>query len=260
MNIFLKTFDKIQEEIGKDNFLLKEIEFIALLGSVAESEAIENYSDLDILFILKSNKYGTIKLRVLLKLKKIVIKLSSKYQIKISFLTHTFDDLINYVDVIYLKRYSLGKVIYPKGKTLAAKIDEIIRQKKATKTNEVKDLIIYNLRHVRFNLLREFVSLNKYNTNNYVRAFSRTLIDKIFNICDWCLIYDDIWYKNKRLIVSDIYKKYNKSMFLVPLKDAYDLRKRWNIISDDELESFFIKGIEFAIGLIELIIKREVKK
>ena len=259
MNIFLITLNKVLEEIKSDRILVKEIEFVALLGSVAEDEAIKKYSDLDILLLLKTNKYGTIKTTVLLKLKDITAKLSSKYKVKISLLAHTYDDFINYVDIIYLKRYSLGRVIYPKNKLLVKEIHKIIRQKRRKNTNEVKDLVIYNLRHARFNLLRKFVSLNRYNTNNYVRTFGRILIDNIFNICDWCLIYDNIWYKNKKGVVGNIYKEYNKAMFLEPLNEAYDLRKRWNEISNDKLEKFFVKGIGFVNEIIELIIKRELK-
>lgn len=210
MNIFLIVFNNCINAIKKDKIIMKQIELIALLGSVRENECIFGYSDLDILIILKSNKYGTFKKNVILQLKEIIKKNSKNHQIKISFLTHTFDDFKNYVDIEYLYHYSWGEVVYSKEKSLKKEIEFIMNSKGGF--TSIKPLMIYNLRHARFNILREYISLNSYNTSNYFKNFGWKIIDKIFEISDWVLIYDEIWSKNKQEIVFNIKKLYSNKL------------------------------------------------
>jgi len=258
--MFLKVFNDCVATIKKNKILIKQIELIALLGSVRENEAILNYSDLDILIILKSNKYGTFNKSVTPNLKRIASKFSKKSTIKISFLTHTFDDFKNYVDVEYLAHYSWGNVVYSKGKFLKKEIDEIIKNRGGLKKKATQSLMLYNLRHARFNVLREYISLNDDVIPNYDRSFAQKIVDKIFEISDWVLIYDGIWSKNKHEIVVNINKLYKNKLNTEALDAAYLMRKNWNEVSDSKLKNLMQDIIDYIINIIELTIKRSLKE
>lgn len=260
MNEFTKVLDQAVKKIKKDKVVMEQIELIALLGSVAEKEAIANYSDLDILIILKSNKLGSFKKEIIEKLKKIVADLSSNCSIKISFLTHTIDDFKNYVDLEYLTHYSWGEVVFTKNKSLKHEIKKICQKINGDFNEKIQKLMVYNLRHARFNILREYISLNQYNINNYKRVFGRKIIDKVFEISDWALIYSGIWSNNKKEIVQNIESKYGLVLNTKILDKAYNLRKQWNQLTDKELSRFFPEAIDFMIDIIEIIIKEDLKK
>jgi predicted nucleotidyltransferase len=147
MNTFEKALKDSVEEIKENKKVIDQVELIALLGSVSEKEAIDNYSDLDILIILKSNELGSFKRELIFELRGMVSDLSNKHKVKISFLTHTFDDFKNYVDLEYLNHYSWGDVIYTSDKSLKEEVEKIINIRGGLKDNEIRKLMIYNLRH-----------------------------------------------------------------------------------------------------------------
>ena len=100
--IFLKTFNQFVKKSTADRKLRQFIEIIALVGSARTKEAIDGYSDLDILLLIKCSRTGNINFGIINKLRKIMADLSKLYNVKISLLTHTFNDLKYYVDIEYL--------------------------------------------------------------------------------------------------------------------------------------------------------------
>ncbi len=205
--------NKIIFEI-KNNLILKQnIISAALLGSFKTKEAIKNYSDLDVLFILKSDRFGEIDSKAVLNLKLLVEKIK-KYGIEISFLSHSIFDFQYYVDVNYLIHYSWGHVFYGNKKQFIQLFNKIIKTKNFSDKNR-KKLVRYNISHARFNLIRKYISWTDFSTVG-LKKLMKLYIDGIVEICDWSLIYKNLFLRSKHEILE---------RFLIEYKD-------WN---DDEL-------------------------
>jgi len=252
--IFLKIFNQFIRKSTSDTILKQYIEIIALLGSARTKEAIRGYSDLDILLLIKCNRTGNINFNVINKLKKIVVDLSKLYNIRISLLTHTFNDLKYYVDPEYLIHYSWGKVVYTQGKNLGKEINKILKEKNFTK-EDFKKIMIYNIRHGRFNIIRKFVSINECNTPDYYKSFSKELIDYIFELCDWALIYKNQWPRTKKELIEQFIKSYVKVVDVNILKRANFLRNHWFKIDNESLKHFIPLAIKFITKISDFLIE-----
>ncbi|OQX71736.1 hypothetical protein B6D52_00480 [Candidatus Parcubacteria bacterium 4484_255] len=275
--IFLKTFNQFVKKSTSDRKLKQFIEIIALVGSARTEEAIDGYSDLDILLLIKCNRVGNINFDIINKLKKIAGDLSKLYNVKISLLTHTFNDLQYYVDLEYLIHYSWGRVAYTQGKNLKKEINKILKERNFTE-GDLKKLIIYNVRHGRFNIIRKFVSLNEHNTANYHKILGKELIDYIFELCEWALIYKNEWpdyifelcewaliYKNewpqtKRSLMKQFIKSHNKVVDVNILKRANFLRNQWPKTDEKALKYFMPLAMKFIAKVSAFLIKDHIKK
>lgn len=246
-----KVFCEVVRLSKNNNIISPYIKYIVLLGSVLRNEAVENYSDLDILFIIDSNKSGTVPLKVLKELKKIGDETSRGNNIELSLLPHTIFDLKEYVDFNYLIHYSWGKVVCGDKNNLKKLFKNIIIEKYSNKKR--KDLIYYNLIHARFNLLRKYISWNENNKQNYRQSIIKLFIDNIIEICDWALIYRNIFKKNKKDVIGNFIKEYSKLKYKNVAKNALKIRFKWNKqdLSKKNLDTF----LRESILLIEEIIK-----
>jgi len=257
--IFLKTFNQFVKKSTADRKLRQFIEIIALVGSARTKEAIDGYSDLDILLLIKCSRTGNINFGIINKLRKIMADLSKLYNVKISLLTHTFNDLKYYVDIEYLIHYSWGKVAYTQGKNLKKEINKILRERNFTK-EDLKKLIIYNIRHGRFNIIRKFVSLNEYNTVNYYKILGKELIDYIFELCEWALIYKNKWPQTKKSLIEQFTESYNKVANVNILKRTIFLRSQWPKTDKEALKYFMPSAIKFITKVSDFLIKDYIKK
>jgi predicted nucleotidyltransferase len=260
MNIFLDALEDSKKELFADKELLADIELITLLGSVADGDAVEVYSDLDILIMIKTNNFGTYSLDTVNKLRLIVEKLSAQHNVRISFMTFTRFDLDNWVDAEFLTHFSWGRTIYANGPDLRQISEEILKKRniKQDPQKEMRSIVISGMNHLRFDLSKKYIYKNKHNTTNYIRDFGRDFIDKMFEVCDWYLIYENIWSKNKREITENICRFLDQDDSQV-IKKAYDIRENWNFISDDELEGYFSVGIKCLLSIIESVLEKEAK-
>ena len=257
--IFLKTFNQFVKKSTSDRKLKQFIEIIALVGSARTEEAIDGYSDLDILLLIKCNRVGNINFDIINKLKKIAGDLSKLYNVKISLLTHTFNDLQYYVDLEYLIHYSWGRVAYTQGKNLKKEINKILKERNFTE-GDLKKLIIYNVRHGRFNIIRKFVSLNEHNTANYHKILGKELIDYIFELCEWALIYKNEWPQTKRSLMKQFIKSHNKVVDVNILKRANFLRNQWPKTDEKALKYFMPLAMKFIAKVSAFLIKDHIKK
>ncbi len=231
-NLFLKAFNHCLKEIKKDKELLKNIEYIGLLGSVREAEAILKYSDLDILIILKTGKNGYIDFPVIESLNKINIKISKKYKdIPISFLTHSFFDFEKYVVFDYLIHYSWADIVFGNKNTFKSRINKIISSKKPSKKN-IRGLVGEYLLHSRFNLFRKLASCKK--DKNQIKL----ILDNIIEICNYQLISNNIFLDKKRDITQEFEKEFPNIEPKGFAKKSYELRKNWN---KEKIPQNFIK-------------------
>lgn len=237
----------------KDNIL-----FTALLGSYRNGEEVYGYSDFDVLFILKSNKFGKIKNEVLIDLFNLSKRLSKKYDVKISFLTHTKFDLIEYVDIEYLTHYSWGEVFIGSQNVFDSMFYKIIKSKQISQ-KKLKDLMYYNIIHARFNIIRKYVSINNFNEKYSEFTVASILIDKIIEIVDWFFIYDNIYLKSKKDIVDE-FKKIRTGFDLTILDDILILRSKMGSGPDvKNLKIFNIRAIDFINNITEMVIKKYKK-
>lgn len=257
--IFLKTFNQFVKKSTSDRILKQFIEIIALVGSTRTKEAIDGYSDLDILLLIKCDRAGNINFSIINKLRKIAADLSKLYDVKISLLTHTFNDLKYYVDIEYLIHYSWGKVAYTQGKNLKKEINKILRERNFTE-EDLKKLIIYNTRHGRFNIIRKFVSLNEYNMTDYYKILGKELIDYIFELCEWALIYKNEWPQTKKNLIKQFIKIYAKTADANILKRANFLRNQWPETDQKALEYFIPSAVKFIAKVSDFLIKDYIKK
>ncbi len=243
------TYSRALKEVihacKENKSLLNDIKFIALLGSVNEREEIPGYSDLDILFIIKSDKHGSIKKETLFDFRNIGMLVSKRYQIKISLLTHTVHEFNTYVDYEYLKHYSRGRVFWGNKLEFLRLFKEILKKKKQTRRG-LKHLMLNNILHARFNINRRFVSINKFNTRKASLSILKLFIDNVLEIADWRLIAKGIWGGSKKEIVSVFFKQVKGQHVHVPLM-AYAIRKNWNThkVSNEEVATFLYDCLYF---------------
>lgn len=251
--IFRQCYQEFVSICKKDKKLLKEIEIIGLLGSADVNEAVKTWSDLDIFLILKSDKFGNIKQSTLNALKEIAFRLSVKYPIKISLLTHTLDNLKNYVGFEYLTHYSWANVGYTKY-NLKEKIKKIL-DKRDVPAEAKKRYCLFYLRDIRFNVLRHYVSYNPHNTNDCIKELGRIIIDKMFTATDLSLIFFDTWAKSKKEMIGLAENKLDKHLNTNLLGQAYHLRLKWDKIDKKELKKFLPMGVDYIVQLTTYIIK-----
>ena len=117
---------------------------------------------------------------------------------------------------------------------------------------------MYNaIAHARFNLVRKYVCINKFNTKVYLREILKLFIDNLLEISDWRLIADGIWCRSKKEIVQKISEESN-SPFKLVVKKSYEYRKRWNDkpVSIKELKQFFLESIGFINDCVRDLEKR----
>lgn len=252
----------LREIVGKcrKNLLIKrELIFISLLGSSQTGEAVDNYSDLDVLLVLKSSKSGFIKKRVLLELKKLTEQISQNTDIEISILTHTEFDFNEYVDLEYLIHYSWGRVLFGSKESYKNMFSSIIKEKYSKE--KLRDLAYYDLIHARFNVIRKYVSWNKFSKNNYTKDLLKLIVDKIIEICDWALIYKGIFMKTKKEIVQGFNKNFNLKKYNHIPEKAYYIRANWEShdFSEGEICKFMDDSIMFIQELIRTIHKNHGK-
>lgn len=254
-----RIIEKIVESCIKQKDIHKELLYIALLGSTKTQESVEGYSDIDILFIFKSSNSGEIKEKILLELKNISERLSRNSNIEISLLPHTIFDFEEYVDFNYLIHYSWGKVLYGDVRKFERLFNKII-SKKYSERNRL-DLIYYNLVHARFNLIRKFVSWNKNNKSNYNKDILKLVIDSIIEICDWALVFDGIFKKNKKEIIEHFNKRFEITKYKHIPQTAYKIRSEWTTrkLSSEESEKFIRESMLFVQELIDFFHKKHAK-
>lgn len=248
-NALSETLDIIQ----KNPLLHGKIQFIALLGSVDDEEAVSNYSDLDILLILKSDNYGYIELSVLNTLKEISEKITTKYSLELSLLCHTIFDFEEYVDFNYLIHYSWGRVLVGNSDHFKQIFKKIIERKYSDRNR--KDLIYYNIIHARFNLLRKYASWNGTTKSDYKKFVTKLTINNILEITDWALVYKNIYSKTKKEICSNFKIQFPDIRHATIPKEALEIRSLWNTydFSSSQLDIFLEDAIEFVQEIVKYI-------
>jgi len=250
---------KIVSECLENSAIKSDLLFISLLGSSQTNEAIEGYSDLDILLVLKSSESGAIKESTLLELKKLSEEVSSDGNIEVSLLTHTVFDFEEYVDFNYLIHYSWGEVLYGSDEEYKKLFDVIVKKKYSEKHR--KELTYYNLIHARFNLVRQYVSWNKFNKEKYTQAILKLIIDKIIEICDWALVYRGIFKKTKREVLEDFNKNFRIEKYSHIPNQAIAIRANWSSynFTEGEFYEFIDESILFVQELIRIIYEEHTK-
>ncbi|MCL5733458.1 MAG: hypothetical protein M1334_02210 [Patescibacteria group bacterium] len=252
-NLFISAFRDFEKLARGDDKLFVHIETIALLGSAATKEEIFGWSDLDILLIVDSDRFGNIVPLVIKSLKDIARKLFIKYGIQISIAPHTRNDLVNYVSFEYLMNYSFGRVVYTRGLNLQNFIKEILRNRKLN-SNTKKRYCLYHLRHIRFNLIRKYISTNSYSSDAWTRETSRLLIDGALEASAWALNFFDIWPKTKKSILRYVDSEFGKRLDTQPLHLALKLRAKGTKNTKKDLSVFMRMGLKYLSDLLELII------
>jgi hypothetical protein len=66
-----KIYSKVLDSVNGDDSIKEDVLKIGLVGSVNDNESVASWSDLDILFILKSDSLGNINTDILLKLREL---------------------------------------------------------------------------------------------------------------------------------------------------------------------------------------------
>lgn len=240
-----KVISQLSNLVTSSKKVTSSIDFIALIGSYRENEAIETYSDIDILFVLKdTDNKGSIDLSVLNELRAINKMLCSQFQLDISFLTHTVFDFYSYVELDYLTHYSWGEVFFGKPQDFKVLFSKILKDK--TATEEQRKLNMCNaVVHRRFNCIRKYVSVNEHRNPNYQQLISKLFIDNLIEIADCCLIYNNHYAQSKSEIVFEFEKlPFIKNSSVV--KFCYDTRKNWNQYKNDKdyLDKFILIAVD----------------
>jgi len=254
-----KTVNELLDACLNHKAVKKDLAFFVLLGSTQTNEAVEGYSDLDILLILKSNKSGAIRPSTTHELKRISKGISQNSGQDISLLTHTIFDFEEYVDFNYLLHYSWGKVLFGSPKAYKELFKKIIEKKYSDKAR--KDLMYYNLIHARFNLLRQYVSWNEFNKVSYIKSILRLVIDKVIEVCDWALAYRGEYAKTKKEVVEKFNKNFKLKKFGHVPQQTLLVRAEWNnhTFKAKEFSTYLKDAVGFIQELVEIIWKEHAK-
>jgi predicted nucleotidyltransferase len=250
-DLFKRAYFGIEKQIKNDSELFTSIVSISLLGSAADGENVADWSDLDVLVILKTDTLGNISIGNLNRLQKIVNRASTKYDFPISILCHSLDDFHKYISFEYLKHYSFGLCTYPSSDYLERTINDIL-SKRDLSDKIRKAYCAYHTRHIRFNLLRKYVSadLSQHKT---MLGFTKLLIDKMIKATDLSLNYINVWPKGK----DDIYEKANRALGIdcSVLQKGLLLRKNWNQAPQADLATFTLEGLGYIETVSNIILK-----
>lgn len=125
--------------------------FIGSLGSFAENEHFEDYSDVDCLIIMD---HSGPMYEYQWNLAPLTEVLESCYG-TVSFLTHSLFDLKNYVSTPYLISYSLSAPIYQTPKWKLWNEISLIIKKRGFTAEDSRRYQLYMVRHDRFNIFRK---------------------------------------------------------------------------------------------------------
>ncbi|MEI7792179.1 MAG: nucleotidyltransferase domain-containing protein [Candidatus Berkelbacteria bacterium] len=250
MNEFEKSASLATAKILEDADLKSEIKLVALLGSTADGEAVPHYSDVDLLVIPNNDDNGRINHDVIVKLKAIATHVSSVNEVKLSILTFTIDDLETFVDEEFLTHFSWRKTTYSKNDDTIQSICNSILAKRKVTAEKMQALVVNDLRKMRFDLIRKYISQNEFNSSGYIRAFGREFIDKLFEISDRALIFDGIWSKTKKEVMENIVSNYKDKFDTTAMQEVYAMRSGWNEATDAELEDCFERWISYVNSVI----------
>lgn len=246
----IEHVESISEEVlkkVKDNDILSGNLFkFGLVGSVNDKEFSPEWSDLDFMFILKTDECGNIERSVLSELRKINSEISFKYpNIEISFLTHTYDDFEKYVAFEYLNHYKFAEFILENDSVDFVKYIEKVVEDRNISEDTKKRYSIYHLRHFRFNLLRKVVS-----TPNDKKAL-KLIIDKLIETMILYLTYNGKSIKGKSLRLEEI-KKLNMGENINKIfETALEKRKTWKDLKVTSVEiEEWLKNFEEVVNMI----------
>ncbi len=251
-NIF--SHEKYHEIVNriKESDFYNDVLKVWLLGSTNDNEAINSWSDLDILFILKSDKVGNINSDTIIKMRNFNKKINYLYpNLNISFLTHTYNDLKNYVSYAYLETYQFATFLVENDDiNFAEFISDIIKSRNISEDIK-KRYAVYYLRHLRFNLLRKVVSEDLFDNK---KALKR-IIDEIISVMTIISSYYNFRTKGKNNILQELKTMINDNLILNIFSKALEERSTWpskNNVTNDELllwiknlnkiESFILKN------------------
>lgn len=224
----------------KESDIFDQVFKMGISGSFNDQEGVETWSDLDILFILKCDEIGNIKISTLIKLREIHKKIVEKYpDLEISFLTHTYNDLENYVSFGYLENYKFATFdIENDSVSFKEYIENIISERNISEKTR-KRYVVYHLRHFRFNLLRKVVCTQEN------KATLKMIVDKIIETMILYFIFFDKTIQGKENRKNNIVA-FVKGEIHEIYKNSLEMRNRWKDISDVKIEEIetWLKNLE----------------
>ncbi len=224
-NIYNQLLKIINNEVN----LKKEILKLGIVGSINDSESVKMWSDLDILFIIKSDENGNINTDILLKLKQINKNLSYTYpNIEIAFLAHTYDDFEKYVSFGYLENYKFASFSIENDDVDFVEYIENVINDRALSSEIKKRYSIYHLRHFRFNLIRKVISAGD------DKIALKMVIDKTIETMILYLTYFDKNIKgkfNRMSLLGDL--PVDEEIMIIYSK-ALEKRKNWELEKSSE--------------------------
>lgn len=213
---------RIFNSIKSSDILFKNILKFGVTGSFNDGEFSNGWSDLDYMFIIKSDNLGNINESILIKLRELHTKISLEYpNMEISFLTHTYDDFEKYVAFEYLNHYKVTNFLIENDLVNFQKYIEKIIKERNIPDETKKRYAIYHLRHFRFNLLRKVVS-----TSDDKHAL-KLIIDKLVETMILYMTYygKSIQGKDSRLQAMNQLQIDNDIIDI--FREALDKRKVW---------------------------------
>lgn len=236
----------VSEKVKSSSILSDSLLKFGLIGSANDGEFSSEWSDLDFMFILKTDKLGNIDISVLDELRKINSNISFKYSnIEISFLTHTYDDFEKYVAFEYLNHYKFTKFIIENDHLDFIKyIDDLIKDRNLNLSIKVR-YVVYHLRHFRFNLIRKVIS-----TTDNKKAL-KLIIDKLIESMILYMSYNSRSVQGKFFRLDEVRKldidEKIKSIFGI----ALEKRKNWeNLSINPEEINEWLKNFEEVASFI----------
>ena len=219
--------------------IIESIKAIACLGSYNDQEIVEGWSDLDILLIVESDAVGNIDINVVKNLDRIHSDIAEDFpNLEISFLPHTLHDLENYVTYSYLRTYQFAQTFYPRNdKFYIKRVIENIVQDRNLRKSIIKRIHIYDLRHLRFNLLRKVISEKDFQQK------ARLLVDELVRSTILILgIYDR--YEQSKEKRAQMVKEYIKNTKLQKLLvKMVDYRRNWNSLKENDYLKIYEEGL-----------------
>jgi hypothetical protein len=243
-----KIYSKVLDSVNGDDSIKEDVLKIGLVGSVNDNESVASWSDLDILFILKSDSLGNINTDILLKLRELNKNISSAFiDTEISFLTHTYNDLENYVSFGYLENYKFASFgLENDNVDFVEYIDGLIEKRGVTDQIR-KRYAVYHLRHFRFNLIRKILL-----TENPKIAIKQ-IIDKIIETMILVSVYNGQNIKGKNARFSEIKKMITSEEVLKIYKESLEKRGVWSDIdfTEDDIALWLDNFVKIENYLLE---------
>ena len=235
----IEAFNFIKDRVMNDAILVDNLIDIGTLGSVNDNEGVKDWSDLDILLVLRSDEFGNIGIEIINKLREIHNECVTTYSdLDVSLLPHTMYDFEKYVAYEYLRNYQFATIYSSKESvSFRDRLQKIIDDRNVSLEVQ-KRYAIYRARHLRFNLIRAIASWSGDD-----KPMAKLVIDRLIQSGIYITGFYGEYAQGKVDRLNMIKRLIDNQEIIDIFERATELRFKWSEINESECDDIIKNGL-----------------